>query len=324
MLISQRQRAQVMDSRAGGGKGHGALREMLVVIPAYNEARFIGSVVLRALRYAARVIVVDDGSTDDTARIARDAGADVLHHKANLGKAAALNTGFLHVKKLGMKRHGIKVVAVLDGDGQHDCRELPLVTAPILSGEADLVVGSRFLGAKSRIPRWRILGQHALTIATNLGSGYSLTDSQSGFRAFSPRVIDLMDFEAGGFSVESEMQFLAQEHQLRVREVPIHAVYREAAKRNPVSQGMDVLRGIARLVGQYRPLLYFSIAGTTLLLAGAGWGMIVIERFNATQHLAVGYAMICLLLSIIGMILISTGFMLHSVRGLLTDFLRHR
>jgi glycosyltransferase involved in cell wall biosynthesis len=292
-----------------------------VLIPAYNEERFIGSVVHQARWYADLVMVVDDGSTDATGRIAEQAGAMLVSHKVNRGKSAAISSGFLALKKLIKRNKKIQVVVMLDGDGQHRCAEIPRMIQPILAGEADIVVGSRFLGVKSRIPKWRIFGQHALTLATNLGSGSKLTDSQSGFRAFSLHALDLLKFESEGFSIESEMQFLAQEDHLKIIEAPISVIYREAAKRNPFGHGYRVVSAIIRMVGQYRPLLFFSIPGVALLLLGVGWGIVVVLRFYEYGVLAVGYAMICVLLSILGMILISTGFMLHSVRGLLVDIL---
>jgi glycosyltransferase involved in cell wall biosynthesis len=282
-------------------------------------------VVLQARTYAVQVIVVNDGSTDETGAIAQAAGATVLQHRHNMGKAAALNTGFLYAKRLvAAARSPVGVVVVMDGDGQHQCSEIPRLAAPILSGEADLVVGSRFLGVKSRIPRWRVFGQQALTLATNLGSGFNLTDSQSGFRAFAPKVLKALDFETDGFSAESEMQFLAQKSGLRVKEVPVHVTYEEPPKRNPFAQGLAVVNGILRLTGQYRPLLYFGAPGILLLMFGMGLGIWVVQRFSVSGELAAGFAMVCLLLSIFGMILISTGVTLHSVRGLLQDLLRRR
>jgi glycosyltransferase involved in cell wall biosynthesis len=305
-------------------KPYRAAANTVVVIPAYNESRFIGSVVLAARRYAARVIVVDDGSRDSTSQLAEAAGAIVLRHAANHGKAAALTTAFRHVQKLYKKSSRIKVVITIDGDGQQRCDEIPGLSAPILAGEADIVVGSRFLEVKSRIPKWRVFGQRALTVATNLSSGFNLTDSQSGYRAFSPKVLDKLDFEAEGFSVESEMQFLARQNNLRVTEAPISSNYDEPPKRNPVRQGVNVLNGILKFTGQYRPFLFFSVPGIICVLSGIGLGIDVVERFNSSGHLAAGLAMICLLLSIVGMILISTGFTLHSIRGLLIDLLRVR
>src|SRR5690349_4093402 len=175
----------------------------VALIPAYNEARFIGSLVLAALAHVDLALVVDDGSSDRTAEIARRAGATVFRHSQNQGKAAAVNTGFLYMRQL--KAAG---VVMLDGDGQHTADDIPRVLEPILAGEADIVVGSRFLDVKSDIPLYRQVGQHGLTLATNLTSGVRVSDSQSGYRAFSSRAIEKLWFGQGGFSIESEMQFL--------------------------------------------------------------------------------------------------------------------
>ncbi|MBN2387839.1 MAG: glycosyltransferase family 2 protein [Anaerolineales bacterium] len=297
----------------------------VVLVPAYNEARFIGSVVLQARQHAAMVIVVDDGSQDDTARIARDAGAILVQHETNRGKATALNSGIFYIRTMAKEAlEKVQAVVIMDGDGQHHANDIPILTTPIFAGEADLVIGSRFLEVKSTIPRWRIFGQHALTAATNLGSGFRVTDSQSGFRALSLPALAKLDFGSEGFSVESEMQFLVQEQNLRLREVPIHVTYDDTLKRNPVTQALHVINGIFTMIGQYRPLLFFGGAGTVLLLVGIGWGGLVVSRFYDTGQLAAGYAMICVLLSVLGMILISTGFMLHSIRALLLSLLHKK
>jgi len=296
----------------------------VVLIPTYNEERFIGSVVLQAYQYAKTVIVVDDGSSDDTARIAKDAGATLVRHEVNQGKAAALNSGFFYIRLMKEIQDNAAAIVIIDGDSQHHCNDIPAITAPIFDGEADIVIGSRFLEIKSRIPRWRIFGQQALTTITNLGSGNRVTDSQSGFRAFSQKTLSMFDFDSEGFSVESEMQFLAQENNLRLKEVPIHCTYDKTLKRNPVTQALDVINGIFTLAGQYRPLLFWGGSGTIILLTGVGWGVIVVERFSASGKLAIGYAMICVLLSVLGMILISTGFILHTMRILLLGMLHKK
>src|SRR5215204_625769 len=161
--------------RATGTFTRGAI---VVAIPAHNEDRFIGSLVLKLRAQNRHVLVVDDGSSDATAAIAEAAGADVIRHPTNLGKAAAVHTVFEHARRLGTD-----VLVVLDGDSQHDPADVDRVAAPVLNGEADMVVGSRFAGVRSRIPRWRIAGQRALTLATNMGSGLHLSDSESGYRA---------------------------------------------------------------------------------------------------------------------------------------------
>ncbi len=296
---------------------------IIVVIPAYNEARFIGSVVLQARRQAQRIVVVDDGSTDDTAALARAAGATVIRHEQNRGKAAAVRSGFHYVRTLMRRRANVRAVAMMDGDGQHQANDIPTLIRPILAGEADIVVGSRFLNIRSRIPRWRVFGQKALTTATNWTSGYPLTDSQSGFRAFSPAILDLLNFESEGFSIESEMQFLARQHNLRILEAPITCLYQEPPKRNPLQHGLAVINGILRMIGQYRPLLFFGGGGLLLLLGGLVWGAWVVDIYRRIHTLAVGYALISVLLTILGSLGLFTGVMLHSVRGFMLEIKRY-
>lgn len=286
-----------------------------VLIPAFNESRFIGSVVLQARRYAATVIVVDDGSKDDTAEVAEAAGAIVLRQETNAGKGKAISTGFDYIRK----NVTTEVVVMVDGDGQHRCAEIPTMVQPIIEGHADLVVGSRFLEKKSDIPAWRIFGQQALNIATNFSSRANLSDSQSGFRAFSRKILDQFPFDTEGFSVESEMQFVIQRAGLRVVEVPISVIYEEPAKRNPIMQGLQVLNGIIRLVSTYRPLFFFGGGGFLILLIGFFWGGYVVDIYRRTQTLAVGYALISVLLTIMGSSALFTGLMLHSVTGLMKD-----
>jgi glycosyltransferase involved in cell wall biosynthesis len=292
-------------------------RKIIVIIPAFNEERFIGSVLLKLKKFPVEVIVIDDGSTDDTAAIARMAGVVVFKQDSNQGKGTALNTG-LHAAR----ESSPDVIVMLDADGQHLPEDLPQIVRPILSGEADIVVGSRYIKNTSNTPLIRRWGHRFINLATTLPSGISVSDSQSGYRAFSRRAFELADFHSRDFSVESEMQFLAHEHNLKVMEVPITIRYTDKAKRSPFSQGMTVLKGIIKLTGQYRPLLYFGLPGLALLTIGIGWGFFVVDRFTVTGRLATGYAMICLLLCIIGLIMLSTGFILHSVRGLLAEFLQ--
>lgn len=290
---------------------------VVVAIPAYNEARFIGSIVIQCRQYADVVLVVDDGSHDQTATIAEAAGAVVIRHERNRGKGEGLNTAFAEARRMKAR-----CLVLIDGDGQHDAEEIPAVIAPILAGDADMTVGSRFLTTKSDIPAYRKVGQHGLTLATNLSSGVRLTDSQSGFRAFSPAAINALSFRGSGFSVESEMQFLVKEHRLRVAEVPISVIYEEPAKRNPVAHGMAVLNGIIRLVSQGRPLFFFGVPGTILILCGFLLGLRIVATYDATGLLAVGYAIIVLLLMTTGMLSIFTGIILHALRLMFVDVRR--
>jgi glycosyltransferase involved in cell wall biosynthesis len=291
--------------------------KIVIVIPAYNEDRFVGSVVLKALQQAEVVIVVDDGSTDHTAEVAAAAGAIVVRHGQNQGKGTALNTGFHAAQE-----YEPQVVVTLDADGQHSPQETEVLVAPILAGEADIVIGSRYLEHSSQVPRSRIWGHRGFNLLTGQLSGVSSTDSQSGFRAFSPRALRAISFSSTGFSVESEMQFLAHEHDLVLVEAPVTISYPDKPKRRLTFHGFMVLNGVLRLVGQYRPLLFFGVPGLVVLLMGIGWGWMVVDIYRRTQQLAVGYAMISVLLTILGSLGLTTGLILHSVRGLMLELLR--
>jgi glycosyltransferase involved in cell wall biosynthesis len=301
-----------MPDRVTSPSGATSLQHVLVAIPAYNEDRYIGSLVLKLRANGHRVLVVDDGSTDDTAGVAESAGAEVIRHPNNLGKTAGVRTAFKRARELD-----IEALVLIDGDSQHDPSDIGVVLAPVLAGEADMVVGSRFAGLSNRIPRWRIAGQHALTFATNLGSGLPMTDSQSGFRAFSRRAVESMQFTGTGFSVESEMQFAAKEIGLVVAEVPINVHYDIPVKRNPVGQGLRVVDLLLRLVAQHRPLLFFSLPGIIMLLGGMTLGIYVVRIYEATAILAIGYALITVLLCIGGMLSLFVGIMLHTLLALL-------
>jgi glycosyltransferase involved in cell wall biosynthesis len=287
---------------------------VVAIIPAYNEERYIGSVVLKTQEYTDQVIVVDDGSADRTASIAGLAGAQVVRHGVNQGKGTALNTGFRAARSLHPQ-----AIVILDGDGQHLPEEVPYVLAPILAGDADIVVGSRYLRNPCSVPRHRVWGHRAVNLLTDLGSGVSVSDSQSGFRAFSPRAVEAISFSSTGFSVESEMQFLARDHGLRIVEVPITADYTDRPKRSVLNHGLKVLNGVLRLMGQYRPLLFFGVPGLAVLLVGLGWGVHAVDLLPRSQTLAAAYALLAVLLAVLGSLSLFTGITLHSVRGILQD-----
>jgi glycosyltransferase involved in cell wall biosynthesis len=288
--------------------------KLLVVIPAYNEARFIGSTVLKALDFSDHVLVVDDGSDDDTARVAEYAGAFVIKHPYNQGKGAALNRGLCESRRLGAD-----CMVTLDADGQHLPAEINRLVEPIQAGRADLVIGSRYLSRQNQVPLHRLLGHKFFNIFTKLGSGIQVSDSQSGFRAFSRNAIDSLCFTSQGFSVESEMQFLAQQKNLVINEVPVTISYLDQPKRSTVVHGFIVLKGLLDLVRHHRPVFYFGILGALFLSTGMIWGLYVIKIYILSAQLAVGYTLVSLLLSLIGTIMLSTGLALHSIQGLLID-----
>jgi hypothetical protein len=280
---------------------------VIAVVPAHNEARFIGSVVLQARRFVETVVVVDDGSTDGTAQLAEDAGAEVVRRQSQGGKARALMDGFAEAR-----RRRADVVVMLDGDAQHDPADIPSLVAPILSGAADVVIGSRFKGRLSEAPGWRRLGQQALTVATNVVSGTRLTDSQSGFRALAAPVVAGMVLRSPGLAAESEMQVRMTEHPAwRVVEVPIAVTYRDGAKRNPVWHGLVVVDTLVRLVAQRHPLLLLTLPGIVLALVGT-WlaARLAGLAMNPSSQVTLLYGL-AFVLFISGLVLAITGTLLH-------------
>ncbi|MCE5359394.1 MAG: glycosyltransferase family 2 protein [Acidithiobacillus sp.] len=282
---------------------------IIAVIPAFNEARFIASVVITARQHADVVLVVDDGSTDQTAFLAESAGAEVLRMAGNQGKGKALNAGFEYV----LKHYQPAAVVMLDGDAQHDPEEIPTVVAPVLAGLADVVVGSRYLGLESAIPWWRKIGQRVLTSLTNAASGVPLTDSQSGFRAFSPRALKQITLQSRGLAAESEMQFVIKAARLRVQEVPVLMSYRDGLKRNPLGHGFQVVDAVLGLVAHRHPLLFFGMPGILSCMVGLVVGGYVIEVVQKLHVLPVGTALMAVGLLMIGILLSITGIILHSL-----------
>jgi glycosyltransferase involved in cell wall biosynthesis len=210
--------------------------KVIVGIPAFNEQDRIADVVRGALPHAAAVVVVDDGSRDLTARNALDAGAVVIRHMRNAGKGAAVATLFRYAVE-----QDADALVLIDGDGQHDPDEIRDVVGPVLTGGADVVVGSRFLTQHSDTPLHRMLGQRAFNVMTALASGVACTDSQSGFRAFSRRAFCAMRIAETTFSVECEQQFECALHGLQLIEVPISCRYDLPEKRSAFGQGVEVL-----------------------------------------------------------------------------------
>lgn len=284
--------------------------EILAAIPCFNEERFIGSVVLKAKDYVDRVMVIDDGSTDNTAIVAEAAGATVVNHDCNRGKGAAVSTAFEQARAMGCR-----ALVLLDGDGQHEPADIPHLLRPVLDGQADMAVGSRFLQVKSAIPGYRIWGQRLLTLLTNVGSQAKLTDSQSGFRAFSPKAIKALSFAEEGLSVESEMQFLAKEANLRLVEIPVSIGYHDRAKRSPLAHGMGVFNSILGLISRRLPLVFFGVPGAVMLALGLWEGWRVLQLWNSSREFYLGPALITVMLCIVGLLSLFTALILHTIKS---------
>ncbi len=283
---------------------------LAAVIPAYNESLVIGSVVLQALRHVDRVIVVDDGSKDTTAEIARLAGAEVIVMPKNGGKAHAMMAGFARAKDLGYE-----TVVMLDGDGQHNPNEIPIVAAPVLAGEADLVIGSRFLDIEADIPKYRVAGQKILNTATSLSCDFKSTDSQSGYRALNKKALENLNFISEGYNIESDMITHFASLSMKIAEVPISVTYEvpHKHKKHPVSHGLDVLTNIVGAIGYKRPILLFGFPGISMTIIGLTVGFMAFSEYYAISKFPYALTMVSALFLIMGMLLVTSGLIMNSI-----------
>ena len=212
------------------------MTRIVAIIPAYNEEDALADVIAKTSQYVDEVIIVNDGSSDKTAEVAIEAGAKLISHSTNLGKGEALKSGF---EVIGDD----SIIVTIDGDGQHNPDEIPAIIKPIIEDGADLVNGSRYMnGPEENTPAYRRVGQKVLDIATNISAGIKVTDSQSGFRAFSPRTKGVFRFKDTGFGIESEMLVDAAEAGLKIVEAPITVRYDlDGSTKDPVTHGVGVL-----------------------------------------------------------------------------------
>jgi glycosyltransferase involved in cell wall biosynthesis len=281
-------------------------------IPALNEQDTIARVIIRAKKHVDRVVVVDDGSTDDTAVIAEELGALVIRHGKNLGYGVAIRSCFAAARDLGAD-----VLVTLDADGQHDPDQIPVLVEPIKSGSADLVVGSRFLSAASgrQPPRYRKAGIRLLTRATELVSDVALSDAQSGFRAYGRRGIDLIDPTEQGMGASLEILMRASEHDLRIVEVPISVRYEglKTSTHNPVYHAIDVAMSALKFTSIRHPLMFYGGFAAAALALSAVFGLWALDLYAKEGRLVTNITLLSIGLGLVGMLALFTGIVLFTL-----------
>lgn len=211
---------------------------IIAVIPAYNESERVGTVI-RAIKkesIISHVIVVDDGSQDDTSRAANVFGAKIIRHSKNRGLGATLETGFRAARAFNPDG-----VVTIDADGQHDVSEIGKLIRPILDGSADVVIGSRTVGGGG-MPILRRIAVFFGNVLTWVLFGVWSTDTQSGYRAFSKRALSVLRLRSQRMEVSSEIFQKIRRHDLRFVEVPIRPIYTEysMAKGQKLSNSLHV------------------------------------------------------------------------------------
>jgi len=286
----------------------------LAVVPCYNEEITIGSIILKTKRHIDEVLVVDDGSTDDTAKIAKEAGATVILHKKNRGKSTGIKTGFKYALA-----NGFDYVVTLDGDGQHNPDEIPTVLENLLNNGHDISIGLRS-GKDTEMPIWRKLGKRVLDYTTSFGNGGYVTDSQCGFRVFNKKAVKALTPRLNGekFSVESEQLIRAHELGLGVAHTNVTCKYKNlnTSTNNPTSHGFSVLSYVIWLVAERRPLLFIGVPGFILVLLGLFFGIQTLQYYNRTHTFLPSYAILVSIFLIIGVLAMFVGLMLNVLPGI--------
>lgn len=280
------------------------------LIPAFNEENGIHKFVKETKNHVDKVIVCDDGSQDNTAYEAKGGGCIVIKHETNKGKGAALKTLFRYARESDGD-----VFVTIDGDGQFLPTEITLLVKPILENRADIVIGYRFDGS-NEIPSYRKAGNKMLDKITNMASELPFRDTQSGFRAYSRKAIESINFLTDGFGADSEILIDASKKGLRILEEKVTVIYNTGQKtstKNPISHTGEVISSLIELVALKHPLKYLGIPGLFLVAIGVYFGIEVISYFNATRVFLVPSTLAALGTIILGTILIMMAVVLFSI-----------
>ena len=288
---------------------------IVALIPAYNEERTIAKVVLKTKKYVDKVIVCDDGSTDMTGEIARALGAEVIRHERNMGYGAALISLFKHARELNPD-----VVVTLDADGQHNPEDIPRLVEPILRGDADIVIGSRFLGG-TEMPKYREIGVKAITRLVRMAGYEELTDAQSGFRAYSRRALQLIHPTEQGMGISTEILVKANEEKLKILEVPVKIEYsvERPSKRNPIYHAIVVVLSTVKFMSMRHPLLFYGVPGVLALLVAGFFWLWSLQILATYRQLVTNIVLIAIGATTVGLILTTTAMILWVLVSILRE-----
>jgi glycosyltransferase involved in cell wall biosynthesis len=282
----------------------------LACIPAFNEEKPIVDVIKKSLKYVDQVIVCDDGSSDLTAEQAKIAGAVVIKHEKNMGKGHAMKSLFKYAKDIDAD-----VIVTIDGDGQFLPEQIETLLQPILENSYDVVIGNRF-SDDEEMPSYRKIGNKMLDRITKLAAELPFSDTQSGFRSYSKKAIQSIDFSTNGFGVDSEILIDAVDKGLKITETDVTVLYDTGLKtstKDPVTHTMGVVASLLESIAIHHPLKYLGIPGMILLLIGLGFATYSISIFNETGNFSLPSVLITMSSLIIGLILLLMSVVLYSI-----------
>jgi len=283
--------------------------KITIGIPAYNEEKNIAKIITKLKKITDSIIVCDDGSSDMTSEIAKNLGVIVISHKKNMGYGAAIRTIFEKSAEIGSD-----ILVTFDADGQHRVEDISRVLRPLENSEADIVIGSRFLGKQSNVPNYRKLGIKVITQVTNSSIKTKLTDSQSGFRAYSKQVLSKISLSEIGMGISTEILIKASSEGLRITEVPITILYSgDTSTHNPVSHGTSVLFSTIKFTSIEHPLKFYGIPSVIFLTIGVIFTSLAVQYYVDVGRLNTDLTLIGAGTILIGIILLISAILLYSL-----------
>jgi glycosyltransferase involved in cell wall biosynthesis len=288
---------------------------ILAIIPAYDESQNIAKIVSETAKYVTSVIVIDDGSHDNTAELAASMNAKVIRNRHNTGKGAALKRGLVECLK-----YNPDIVVTIDGDGQHDPSDIPKLLEPIENGEAEIVIGSRY--GKSivnlEVPRYRRFGLSFIDFMNKSLVRSPIKDTQSGFRVYTKDVLSMMaHYSSTGFGAETEQLATAELYGLRIIEIPVMVKYKglsRTSKQNALLQGAHIISTIFHIAVERRPLLFFGAPGAILMMAAVFTTIIVARLYSQSTYFSVPLTLIALAFVLLGFMLILISLVLYELK----------
>ena len=281
----------------------------VIGIPAYNEEKNIASIIIKLKKIADHIIVCNDGSTDMTEEISKELNVVVINHSRNLGYGSAIRSIFLKAKELQAD-----ILVTFDADGQHRVVDIQSVIQPIIDDKAGIVIGSRFLENQSGVPKYRKFGIKVITKITNSSLKEKLTDSQSGFRAYSKNVLKNITPSESGMGVSTEILIKASGAGHKIAEVPITIIYgSDTSTHNPVSHGTSVLFSSIKFISIEHPLKFYGIPAIIFLGIGFVFMLWTFQTYAIEKEVITNVALIGMGSLVIGIVFLLTAILLYSL-----------
>ena len=284
--------------------------KVTIGIPAFNEEKNIAKMIVKLKKIYDEIIVCNDGSTDLTGEIAENLGVIVINHKQNLGYGAGINS---IIKK--SKEIDTDILVTFDADGQHKVEDVIKVIEPIKNGDADLVIGSRFLSkTKEKIPEYRKIGINIITKVTNAGLKKKITDSQSGFRAYSKDLISKLDISDMGMGISTEILIKTNSLGFRITEIPITILYEgKTSTQNPISHGTSVLFSTIKYTSIEHPLKFYGIPSLIFFVIGLSFTFLSIDYYMEVGRINPNITIVAAGTTAIAVILLVASVLFYSL-----------